>query len=52
MLGLTDLLKEGYKHMSGVSDVVLQNIDAAKNLSKITRTSFGPNGTNCSLIAF
>lgn len=45
-LGLTDLLKDGYKHLSGLNDVVLQNIDAARNLSKITRSSFGPNGMN------
>lgn len=45
-LGLTDLLKDGYKHLSGLNDVVLQNVDAARNLSKITRSSFGPNGMN------
>lgn len=42
--GLPGLLKEGYKHMSGLEEAVLRNIDACKQLSQITATSLGPNG--------
>lgn len=38
---LTDLLKEGHKHLT---EVALQNIDSVKNLAEITRTSLGPRG--------
>lgn len=43
--GLQSLLKEGHRHLSGLEESVLRNIDAVKQLSKITRTSLGPNGT-------
>lgn len=42
--GLQAMLKDGYKHMSGVNEAVLKNLEACKELSKITRTSLGPNG--------
>jgi len=45
-VGLTDLLKDGHKHFSGVDEAVLKNIEACKGLSTITRTSIGPNGMN------
>ena len=32
--------------MSGLEETQLKNIDACKQLSKITRTSLGPNGMN------
>lgn len=38
------MLKEGHKHLSGLDEAVLKNIDACKQLSTITRTSLGPNG--------
>lgn len=38
------MLKEGHKHLSGLDEAVIKNIDACKQLSKITRTSLGPNG--------
>lgn len=38
------MLKEGHKHLSGLDEAVLKNIDACKQLSFITRTSLGPNG--------
>ena len=38
------LLKDGTKHLSGLEETVLKNADAVKKLSKITRTSMGPNG--------
>ncbi|KAA0161102.1 hypothetical protein FNF31_03943 [Cafeteria roenbergensis] len=44
--GMGGLLKDGYKHYSGLEEAVLQNVQAAKELSKITRTSLGPNGLN------
>ncbi|KAA8516261.1 hypothetical protein F0562_016554 [Nyssa sinensis] len=40
------MLKEGHKHLSGLDEAVLKNIDACKQLSTITRTSLGPNGMN------
>jgi len=46
MMALSDLLKEGTKHLSGKSEAVIQNIEAVKNLSEITRTSLGPHGMN------
>lgn len=46
--GIQAMLKEGHKHMSGLDEAVLKNIDACKQLSTITRTSLGPNGTTTS----
>lgn len=43
--GIQSMLKEGHKHFSGLDEAVLKNIDACKQLSTITRTSLGPNGT-------
>jgi len=42
----SSLLKEGTKHLSGVEGAVIQNLEAVQELSKITRTSLGPNGMN------
>jgi T-complex protein 1 subunit theta len=42
--GFTSLLKEGYKHFSGLEESILRNIEACKALAAITRTSLGPNG--------
>ncbi|XP_041028240.1 T-complex protein 1 subunit theta-like [Juglans microcarpa x Juglans regia] len=44
--GMQAMLKEGHKHLSGLDEAVLKNIDACKQLSAITRTSLGPNGMN------
>ncbi|XP_004489709.1 T-complex protein 1 subunit theta-like [Cicer arietinum] len=44
--GMQSMLKEGHKHLSGLDEAVLKNIDACKQLSIITRTSLGPNGMN------
>lgn len=38
------MLKEGHKHLSGLEEAVLKNIEACKGLAQITRTSMGPNG--------
>lgn len=40
------MLKEGHKHLSGLDEAVLKNIEACRELSAITRTSLGPNGMN------
>lgn len=45
MLNVTDLLKEGTKHITGLDDVIVQSISAVKDLVKIVRTSYGPQGT-------
>jgi len=44
--GLPGLLKDGYKHLSGLEEAILKNIEAIKKLAQITRTSLGPNGRN------
>ncbi|KZV79390.1 T-complex protein 1 [Exidia glandulosa HHB12029] len=38
------LFKEGSKHLQGLEDAVLRNIQAVSELSDLVRTSFGPNG--------
>jgi T-complex protein 1 subunit theta len=38
------MLKEGFKHYSGVEEAILRNIDACKEVSSMTKTSYGPNG--------
>ncbi len=43
-LGLSDLVKEGTKHLVGQNEALLQNIEAIKEFSNIVRTSLGPNG--------
>ena len=44
--GLTSLLKDGYKHFSGLDDAIVRNIEACRGLAVITRTSLGPNAMN------
>uniref|UniRef100_A0A1J3HTW4 CCT-theta n=1 Tax=Noccaea caerulescens TaxID=107243 RepID=A0A1J3HTW4_NOCCA len=44
--GIQSMLKEGYRHLSGLDEAVIKNIEACKDLSTITRTSLGPNGMN------
>ena len=44
--GVSGLLKKGFKHFSGVEEAIMRNIEAAKKLSDITKTSLGPNGMN------
>ncbi|CAL2246514.1 unnamed protein product [Prunus armeniaca] len=41
--GIQSMLKEGHKHLSGLDEAVVKNIDACKQLSAITRTSLGMN---------
>jgi T-complex protein 1 subunit theta len=38
------MLKDGHKSFEGVDDAILRNIDAAKQLADIIKTSLGPNG--------
>jgi T-complex protein 1 subunit theta len=40
----SSLLKEGTKHLKGVNDAILKNLEAVQDLSVVTRTSMGPNG--------
>lgn len=47
---MTDLLKDGTKHLTGVEETVLKNVAAVKQLSRIMRTSLGPNGMHKLLI--
>ncbi|CAE6472128.1 unnamed protein product [Rhizoctonia solani] len=40
------LFKDGYKHLQGIEEAVMRNIQAVGELSNLVRTSFGPNGRN------
>ncbi|CAB4014706.1 T-complex 1 subunit theta isoform X1, partial [Paramuricea clavata] len=40
------MLKDGAKHMKGLDEAVFRNIEACKEITKITRSSYGPNGLN------
>ncbi len=42
--GFSGLLKDGYKHMQGVDEATLRNIEACKQLAAKLRTSLGPQG--------
>ncbi|KAK6945436.1 Chaperonin Cpn60/GroEL/TCP-1 family [Dillenia turbinata] len=44
--GIQSMLKEGHRHLSGLEEAVVKNINACQELSAITRTSLGPNGMN------
>jgi len=44
--GVPGIMKEGTRSLSGLEQAVLKNIEACKQLTDITRTSFGPNGMN------
>lgn len=50
--GLQAMLKDGYTHVSGMSEAVFRNLEACKELSKVTRTSMGPNGACSTLFHF
>ena len=41
---IQEILKEGTKHLSGLEQSMLRNIEAVRDLSELTRTSMGPNG--------
>ncbi|KAB5593795.1 T-complex protein 1 subunit theta [Ceratobasidium theobromae] len=40
------LFKDGYKHLQGIEEAVMRNIQAVAELSSLVRTSFGPNGAS------
>jgi len=42
----SELLKEGTRHLQGVDEAVIRNIEAIRDLAKIVRTSLGPQGMN------
>ncbi|XP_013617096.1 PREDICTED: T-complex protein 1 subunit theta-like [Brassica oleracea var. oleracea] len=46
LYSIQSMLKEGYRHLSGLEKAVIKNIKACKELSTITRTSLCPNGLN------
>lgn len=48
--GIPNLMKEGSTSLSGLEQAVLRNIEACKQLTDVTRTSFGPNGMNKMII--
>nr|WCZ58593.1 T-complex protein 1 subunit theta [Andalucia godoyi] len=40
------IFKEGTKHLSGVEEAIIRNIEATKDFMNLIRTSLGPNGMN------
>ena len=48
--GIPNLMKDGSTSLSGLEQAVLRNIEACKQLTDVTRTSFGPNGMNKMII--
>jgi T-complex protein 1 subunit theta len=50
--GFQNLLKEGSRHYSGLEEAILKNIDACKEISNMTKTSFGPNGAKKMIINY
>jgi T-complex protein 1 subunit theta len=44
--GLKGMLKDGFKTFEGLQGAILRNIDAAKAIAGMVRTSMGPNGMN------
>jgi len=44
--GIQSLLKEGGRHFAGMDEALLKNIDAAKQIGTMTKSSFGPYGLN------
>lgn len=49
--GLKGLLKEGTKHVTGLDEAVVRNIDACRQLSALVRSSLGPNGMNKMIVS-
>lgn len=50
--GFQNLLKEGSRHYSGLEEAILKNIDACKEISNMTKTSYGPNGAKKMIINY
>lgn len=44
--GLQGMLKDGHRSYEGLQGAVLKNIEAAKAIAGMVRTSMGPNGMN------
>jgi T-complex protein 1 subunit theta len=44
--GFAQMMKEGARHISGLEEAVLRNIDACKELAGTTRSAYGPYGQN------
>eukprot|EP01031_Cornospumella_fuschlensis_P039968 gene39968-48688_t len=44
--GVGGMLKEGMRTYEGLEGAILRNIEAAKAISTMVRTSLGPNGMN------
>lgn len=50
--GLQGMLKEGHNSYEGVDEAIMRNINAAKELAAIVRTSLGPNGEEQEICRF
>ncbi|XP_065838153.1 T-complex protein 1 subunit theta-like [Oscarella lobularis] len=47
---LAGMMKDGARRFHGMEEAVYRNIDACKELTRVTRTSYGPNGMNKMII--
>jgi len=47
---LQNMLKDGAKHFSGLDEAIFRNLEACKQLTQITKSSYGPNGMNKMII--
>jgi T-complex protein 1 subunit theta len=47
---VASMMKDGSQHYSGVDEAVFRNIQACKDIAKIVKSSFGPNGMNKMII--
>jgi len=47
---MQSMMKDGTKHFSGTEEAVFRNIQACKDIAKIVKSSFGPNGMNKMII--
>jgi T-complex protein 1 subunit theta len=43
-VGFSSMLKDGAKHFHGMDEAVFRNLEACKDIARITRSSYGPNG--------
>jgi len=44
--GFAQMLKDGARHMSGLDEAVIRNIEACKELANTTKSAYGPCGQN------
>jgi T-complex protein 1 subunit theta len=43
---LASMMKDGSRHFRGLEEAVFRNIDACREMTRITKSSYGPSGMN------